>query len=154
MRRRAAVAVVTAMVAATLAWATPSQADNPYGPGYTACGSFRAKVGQIDVYARHLSCRRAMRIQREYWLGKRRNKRFVNGGNGANAYTLLDKYPGWRCNSGAGGGNCRKRNSEADYVVGGGHEPRASHHRPTAADGLLLRSPAIATTRRRPSWLG
>jgi hypothetical protein len=109
------VAVAAAALCLTLAVTTPSLADNPYGPGYKSCGSFRASDYRIRVYAKDMTCRRAVRIQKEYWLGKRKDKRIVNGGTGASGYVLLDKYPGWKCTSGSGGGGCRKDMHVAAY---------------------------------------
>jgi hypothetical protein len=91
-----------------------ASAAGPYGPGYKYCGSFKAGY-HIRVYATHLSCRKAVDIQKEYWLGPRHRKVVVNGGSGAFGYVLLKRYPGWRCGSGAGGGQCTKGKASAAY---------------------------------------
>ena len=114
-RRTPWLAVAAIALGVTFAATSPSLADNPYGPGYKSCGSFRASDLRIRVYATHLTCRSAVRIQKEYWLGKRRDRRVFNGGTGASGYILLKKYPGWRCTSGSGGGACQKRKSVAAY---------------------------------------
>ena len=89
-------------------------AAGPYGPDYRFCGSFQAEY-HIRVYETHMSCRKALRIQREYWLGPMRRKTVVNGGSGAAGYVLLKRFPGWRCGSGAGGGQCAKGRKVAAY---------------------------------------
>jgi len=114
-RRIQLLAVVAIALAVAFAAASPSLADNPYGPGYKSCGSFRASDYRIRVYAKDMTCRRAVRIQKEYWLGKRSDRRVYNGGSGADGYILLDKYPGWKCTSGSGGGGCRKDTHVAAY---------------------------------------
>ena len=83
------------------------------------CGAFNTSIYHLDVYAKKVSCTLAFRIEREYWLGAKRNKVFVNGGSGALGYILLKRYPGWRCNSGAGGGVCQKGQLTAAYQVTG-----------------------------------
>jgi len=94
--------------------ATSASAAGPYGPGYKYCGSFEADYS-IHVYATHMPCRKAVRIQKEYWLGPSRRKTVVNGGIGAAGYVLLKRFPGWRCGSGSGGGQCTKGNKAAAY---------------------------------------
>src|SRR4051794_18851762 len=96
-------ALLVAMVV-SLAAAASALADGPFGPGYVACGSFHASGYRIRVYAAHVTCTQAVRIQKEYWLGKRKDRQIFNGGSGASGYVLLKKYPGWRCTSGSGGG--------------------------------------------------
>ena len=71
----------------------------------------------VDVSATNLSCRKARAIEREFWLGPRRRKVLVNGGSGYDGYTLLKRYPGYRCNFGAGGGGCQKGNKIAGASV-------------------------------------
>lgn len=93
----------------------PAAADDYWGPGYHTCNSFRASGYVINVSAKRIRCRTAVRIQREYWLGPRRRKTIVNGGSGASGYVLLHRFPGWRCGSGAGAGACRKGNAAAAY---------------------------------------
>ncbi len=95
-----------------------ASAAGPYGPDYEYCGSFSADSYKIEVYATDMRCRKAVRIQREYWLAPRHRKVFVNGGAGASGYVLLKRFPGWRCGSGAGGGQCTKGNASAAYQNG------------------------------------
>ncbi len=115
-------AVLTVAVIAATAAAPASAAKrppNPYGPAYKYCGSFKAP-DRIWVYATHMGCRKAKRIQREFWLGSDTNRTEGNGGSGASGYVLLKKYPGWRCGSGSGGGQCNKRKASAAYQTNGG----------------------------------
>jgi hypothetical protein len=86
----------------------------PYGPGYRYCGSFQTGY-RVRVYETHMGCKKAMRIQREYWLGPDSRKTVVNGGTGARGYVLLKRFPGWRCGSGSGGGQCSKGLKSAAY---------------------------------------
>lgn len=116
------------LVAGSLGGGTFSTAAGPYGPSYRYCGSFKATSPllrtrltlssggyNIRVYATHMRCRKALRIQKEYWLGPRHRKVIVNGGAGATGYILLKRFPGWRCGSGAGGGACTKGRASAAY---------------------------------------
>lgn len=81
-----------------------------------SCGSFRAAGYRIRVSANaRTSCTTALAVERERWLGPRSGKRVVNGGTGASGYTELERYPGWRCTSGSGGGGCRKGSLETRY---------------------------------------
>lgn len=107
-----AAAVLICQAVAGLA-APLSQAEGPFGPGYRACGSFHAHY-RIKVYSRHLRCRRAMRIQREYWLAP--PSRTVEVNHGGRPYVLLKRFPGWKCFSGAGGGTCNKGRKVAAYT--------------------------------------
>lgn len=95
---------------------SPSAAigDGPYGPEYKFCGAFNAEY-RIQVYETHMSCDRAIKIQKEYWRGPDERKVIVNGGSGAAGYVLLKRFPGWKCTSGAGGGACRKGRKAAAY---------------------------------------
>lgn len=91
-----------------------SAAETPFGPHYRSCGSFHAEY-KINVYASRVNCRRAMRIQREFWLAppdrivevyRRRGPQLI----------LLKRFPGWKCFSGAGGGGCHKGRKVAAYT--------------------------------------
>ncbi len=84
-------------------------------PGFSRCGSFKAqRVLTIHVQAQHVSCRVAMKVQREYWLGPESEKELV-GPDEYNGYVRLKRFPGWRCTSGAGAGNCAKGRKDAFY---------------------------------------
>jgi hypothetical protein len=84
-------------------------------PGFRRCGSFEAqRVLTIHVQAKHVSCRMAMKVQREYWLGPESEKELV-GPDEYNGYVRLKRFPGWRCTSGAGAGNCAKGRKDAFY---------------------------------------
>ena len=93
----------------------PATADL-YGPSFKYCGSFKAKSLAIHVYAKKITCRKARSIEREYWLGPRSRKIYVNGGFGADGYIKLKRFRGWKCTSGSGGGSCNKRRSSAAYA--------------------------------------
>jgi hypothetical protein len=82
-------------------------------PGYRGCGSFQARY-TIHVLAKHVSCRKARQIQREYWLAPESEKELV-GPDEYNGYIRLKRFPGWRCTSGAMAGDCVKGSKEAGY---------------------------------------
>lgn len=114
--RRVAVLVAAAVIAQGAVGGASAQVNNPnaFGPTYRFCGNFKAGY-TISVYAHGITCATARRIQREYWLGPRSRKIIVNGGSGAFGYTKLKRYPGWRCGSGAGGGQCTRGSRAAAY---------------------------------------
>lgn len=97
--------------------ASQAEAANPYGPAFKSCGSFETKY-HVRVYATHMPCRKALRIQKEYWRGPESRKTIVNGGTGCCGYILLKRFPGWKCTSGAGGGACTKGPKVAAYSDG------------------------------------
>jgi hypothetical protein len=79
--------------------------------GYKGCGSFKARY-TIHVYVKHVSCRTALRVQKEYWLAPEIEKELV-GPDEYNGYVRLKRFPGWRCTSGAMAGACVKGRKEA-----------------------------------------
>lgn len=85
-----------------------------FGPSYRICQSFMAGSMKIYVSARHTSCRKAVRVQKAYWLGPEDEKELV-GPNEYNGYVRLKRFPGWRCTSGAGAGSCNKGRKSAAY---------------------------------------
>lgn len=89
-----------------------ASAAGPYGPSYRSCGSFQAEY-HIRVYETHMSCHRAVRSQKEYWLAP--PTRTVEVNHGGRPYVLLKRFPGWKCFSGAGGGTCNKGRKVAAY---------------------------------------
>ena len=93
---------------------TAEAKPNPYGPGVKACGSFRASY-RIYVYAENLSCKKARKIQKELWNGPPGRKVSHHGGSGVYGYITLKRFPGWRCHSGSGGGDCTKGKHSAFY---------------------------------------
>ena len=107
-------ALVALALAALASGPAPAGAAGPYGPEYRSCGTFRATY-KIHVYETNTTCRRARRIQKEYWLAPERRKVAVNGGYGADGYFRLKRFPGWRCSSGSGGGACIKGEMVAAY---------------------------------------
>jgi hypothetical protein len=110
-RRAAAVAVLLVLfVAACL----PQAGDAFTVPaGYKGCGSFKARY-TIHVFVKHVSCRIALRVQKEYWLAPEDEKELV-GPDEYNGYVRLKRFPGWRCTSGAMAGACAKGRKEAAY---------------------------------------
>lgn len=90
-------------------------------PGYRKCGSFPARY-RVHVFARHVSCRKATQVEKEYWLAPESEKELV-GPDPYNGYVRLKRFPGWRCTSGAMAGGCRKGRKEAAYST---YNPRAS----------------------------
>lgn len=107
---------VLACIAVGTAAAGSATATPGYNwPGMKKCGSFQSGY-RIYVYAnRYLTCTRAKRVIKAWWLGPRRTVISHNGGSGANGYYTLTRYPGWRCISGSGGGSCRRGKTIAGY---------------------------------------
>lgn len=89
------------------AWPGP---DGAYDwPGMKKCGSFPAGYW-IYVYAnKRLGCRKARKVMKAWWLGKPGT--VVEHDD----HVTLDRFPGWRCVSGSGGGSCRKGRRVAGY---------------------------------------
>lgn len=94
--------------------ASESIAAGGFGPSFRSCGSFHAGY-KIHVYASHVSCRRAMRIQKEYWLAPPNRTVEVHRRHGPQM-VLLKRFPGWKCFSGTGGGTCSKGRKVAAYT--------------------------------------
>ncbi|HJQ29594.1 MAG TPA: hypothetical protein VJ827_09640 [Rubrobacter sp.] len=86
----------------------------PGMPGFKRCGAFDTGQLHIHVSAKHVSCRMAMKVQKEYWLAPESEKELV-GPDEYNGYVRLRRFPGWRCTSGAGAGNCAKGRQDAFY---------------------------------------
>lgn len=80
-----------------------------------SCGSFSAQGHEIKVTAKMVSCAKARKVIKEFWLAPEKYKRRV--GTGGPRTTYLKRYPGWACGSGAGAGGCRKSKARADYVA-------------------------------------
>src|SRR4051794_2109312 len=83
IRQTFALALVA--TAATLAVPASSSADSYWGPGYRGCGrhTLHSREGgpvKLYVAARHTSCRKALKIQREFWGAPERRLVTVNGG--------------------------------------------------------------------------
>jgi len=114
--RRALLVILLTLGVALGGSAAPAQATPNYDwPGMKKCGTFKAEDYRIWVYAKHVSCRKARRIQKEYWIAPDSRKVIHNGGSGADGWVKLKRYPGWRCGSGAGGGDCVRGNKYAGY---------------------------------------
>jgi hypothetical protein len=110
--RRTLGAMICALAIAALAgpagaWPGP---DGAYDwPGMKKCGSFAASY-RIYVYAnKRTGCRKARKVMKAWWLGKPGT--VVEHDD----YVTLERFPGWRCDSGAGGGGCRKGRRFAGY---------------------------------------
>lgn len=116
----ATLAALLALGGATSVARTP----RAYGPHFRYCGAFTYRYHSgttrgryhVEVYAQHLRCHNALRVQREYWFGADSRKVVINGGTGAAGYILLKRFPGWRCYSGSGGGGCRHGKAVAAYA--------------------------------------
>ena len=81
--RRPLLATVLALACSGALPATSAIATPNYDwPGMKKCGTFQAKY-KIWVYAQHVSCRTARRIQKEYWLAPDSRRVVHNGGTGA-----------------------------------------------------------------------
>jgi len=105
--------LVAACLSFSVAVALANSADYPFGPGYRRCGPVRGgKTFPIHVSTKKLSCRRAKRIDREFYFGPENRKRH-HGPENYNGWWTLKRYPGWRCTEGTGGGGCRKHGREA-----------------------------------------
>ena len=116
--RRTRVRAATAALALLALWlAVPAGSSatsaSDWGPGFKACGSFRAEY-RIQVFAKDVSCAKARRIQKDYWLGPASGHVEVHRHHGPQT-VLLKRFPGWRCFSGAGGGSCTKGRRVAAY---------------------------------------
>ena len=106
---------VVAAVALLVLMPSGASGQQPAFDSHKKCGAFKAGELRIWVYAERTGCGKARRIQREYWLGRRKDKVIVNGGSGYAGYIKLKKYKGWRCTSGAGAGQCAKGKAVAAY---------------------------------------
>lgn len=109
-----------AALAALAATAGPASSDPYWGPGHTACGRVTLEGREGDtvklyVAARGITCKTAIRIEREYWGAPRSQLKIINGGSGAAGYILLKRFAGWRCTSGAGAGSCTRGKKFAGY---------------------------------------
>jgi hypothetical protein len=114
--RRLLLAAVTVICLGLYALAPAARATPDYDwPGMKKCGTFQAAPYTIWVYAKHITCRKARRIQKEYWLAPDDLKVIHNGGTGAFGWVTLKRFPRWRCSSGAGGGQCTRGDKSAGY---------------------------------------
>jgi hypothetical protein len=84
-----------------------------WGPGFKACGSFHATY-KIQVFAKDVSCSKARRIQKEYWLAPKSRTIEIVPKEGP-PEVRLKRFPGWICFSGTGGGTCTKGDKVAAY---------------------------------------
>lgn len=104
-------AAATVFTGPATAWPGPN-GDYDW-PGMKKCGSFRAEY-RIYVYAnKRAGCRTARKVMKAWWLGKPGT--VVYHDNSTGGYATLKKLPGWRCDSGAGGGGCRNGKRFAGY---------------------------------------
>jgi hypothetical protein len=114
--RRLCAALVAVAVCTSLLLVPASPAKPPPGwsePPSEYCGTFESNGKyrssyRILVGAEKVSCRLAIRIQKEYWNGKPSDSVEHGDGTSAGSWRTLRKFPGWKCTSGAGGGACKK----------------------------------------------
>jgi hypothetical protein len=102
--------LIAGLVAPTGSSATSA---SDWGPGFKACGSFHAEY-KIQVFAKDVSCAKARRIQKEYWLAPKSRTVEIIPKVGP-PEVRLKRFPGWRCFSGTGGGTCTKGDKVAAY---------------------------------------
>ncbi len=89
-----------------------------WGPGFKRCGSFNAASSEIQVFTKDLSCAKARRIQKEFWLGPPSRKIVTYSEVGPPEEEVrLKRFPGWVCVPGPGGGSCVKGRHEAAYLA-------------------------------------
>lgn len=107
MPRRLAVTFVLLALALALPSAAGAAAPGPgpdgeYDwPGMKKCGSFPTESYRIYVYAnKRTRCRQARHVMKAFWE--------------VDSYSL-ERFPRWRCDSGSGGGGCRKGRRFAGY---------------------------------------
>jgi hypothetical protein len=84
----------------------------PFGPGYRHCG----ELGKSSIYvsADGLGCTRARRIVREYRFGPE-DRKLHHGPENYTGWWSLERFPGWRCHEGTGGGGCDKHDRSAAF---------------------------------------
>jgi hypothetical protein len=103
-------------VAASVAWARAAHLD-VWPSSYRYCGTLKPRSADpVDVYAKDMQCRLSLRIEWATFFGPRNQLKVVNGGSGANGYILPKRFPGFRCGSGAGAGQCVKGKQWSTYV--------------------------------------
>jgi hypothetical protein len=114
-KRIFAASACAAMLGMGLVGATGSSATtaSDWGPGFKDCGFFHAEY-KIHVFAKGISCAKARRIQKVYWLAPKSRTEEVITRRGP-VYIKLKRFPGWKCMSGAGGGDCSKGQKVAGY---------------------------------------
>jgi hypothetical protein len=115
-RLRLLLAAMTVACVAFCVMAPAARATPDYDwPGMKKCGTFHSSPYTIWVYAKHITCRTARRIQKEYWLAPDDRRVIHNGGTGASGWVTLKRFPHWRCSSGAGAGQCTRGHKAAGY---------------------------------------
>lgn len=79
------------------------------------CGTIRGSEGwHAELTAEHIPCREARRILRYWFAGG--SGVIAHSPPGKSEWTTLRRYPGWRCDFGAGGGGCFKGQKVAGYL--------------------------------------
>jgi hypothetical protein len=102
---RARALLVACALCASVASVPSAGATAPSpGPGYKDCGSIAAGGTHLELYARHLGCRKALRVQRGYEHGPFASEPGWNE-------LCLKRLPGWCCGGGGGSDTCRKGRS-------------------------------------------
>lgn len=120
-RARRAVACLVACASLAIAgFGATAQASGGWydWPGMKKCDEFRAGDTLIKAYASKetesqapLGCGRANRIMRAWWRGPDPEAHDHQNGD----YYTLERFPGWRCSSGSGGGSCSRGDRVAGY---------------------------------------
>lgn len=92
-------------------------------PGMQKCQVIPAHGSKYKIYASRntglqdrLSCHKAMGLMRAWFKGPRSEVEY----HASDDSFTLDRFPGWVCASGAGGGTCQKGHRSAGYQVGPG----------------------------------
>jgi hypothetical protein len=97
------VLVVLLAIAAAAALGAGTKRAFP-GPGFKSCGSFGRPAIRIHVYAKHVRCSKALRINHAYEAGTEVTERGWDE-------LCLDRFPGWCCGGGGGAVTCKRGHS-------------------------------------------
>jgi hypothetical protein len=118
MRTMFAIALFTLVLSAAHAGVSVAAGGWYDWPGMQKCAAFATDDYVIKAYAsketesqRPLTCARATKIMKAWWKGPKSEREYHPGGD----YWTLERFPGWRCGDGAGGGSCEKRKRVAGY---------------------------------------
>jgi hypothetical protein len=107
--------LLVAAAAAVLATAPLTDSSAAPDHAYHYCSSFKARHYTIRVYATNVSCRKAVKVQRAWWLGPKSATHQHGPGPLPSTYYTMDGFPGWKCSWGSGGGSCNKGKRSAGY---------------------------------------
>jgi hypothetical protein len=108
MRRTLAIGIALLLLGAVLLAPGAASGAGYWGPGFKICRALRTHGEKLYVSAQNLPCGKAIRLTKAYWFSPPGQTELV-GESEYNGYVRLKRFPGWRCNSGAGGaGGCHK----------------------------------------------